>query len=360
MREIRVSDDLELLIDRRGALGILTLNRLETANALSLGMIRGIASGLADFARDPKIGAVLIRAEGRTFSSGGDVLAILSYTPGPELERFRRDYFAAEYALNYRIHTYPKPYIAVIDGLTIGGGCGLSLHGSHVVASERTLISMPETTIGHFPDVGATWFLNRLPGEMGVYIGLKGLRLGASDAVALGLATHYVGSDHLPALSTALAGQTQLDAAAVDAILAGFVSDPGASALMSRQERVDKLFGGATVEAIVVGLETAKESWAEAALGVLRHASPRSLKVTLKMLREGRGLSIEEALRTEYRICVRVTGSHDFREGVRAALIDKDNRPHWQPDRLEALGEREVEAYFAPLAPAEPELDLGW
>ena len=348
----------DLLIDRQGALGILTLNRPHALNALSLEMIRGLAAALADSAEDPAIGAVLIRAEGRTFSSGGDVLAILGFPPGAEFERYRRDYFAAEYALNYRIHAYPKPYVAIIDGLTIGGGCGLSLHGSHVVATERTLVSMPETMIGHFPDVGASWFLNRLPGELGVYVGLRGLRLAASDVVGLGLATHYLASERLPELVAALAEAPRLDRATVDAALASRISDPGPSIVAGRRERVDALFDGATVEAIVAALETAPESWAKAALGVLRQASPRSLKVTLKMLRDGRRLPIEEALPIEYRICVRVTGGADFREGVRAALIDKDNTPRWQPDRLEALDEAAVNAYFAPLSPIEPELNL--
>lgn len=348
----------ELLIARRGALGILTLNRPQANNVLSLRMIQALATALADFAQDAAVGAVMIEAKGSVFSSGGDVIGILSYPPGPEFEHYRREYFAAEYALNYRIHTYPKPYVAVIDGLTMGGGCGVSLHGSHVVATERALIAMPETAIGHFPDVGASWFLNRLPSEMGCYVGLRGLRLAARDAMALGLTTHYLRSERVPDLIGLLAAAPRLDRAAVDAVLERLGSEPTASTLTGRLARVDALFAGDTMEAIIGALETATEGWAKAALETLRCASPRSLKVTLKMLRDGRCLTIAEALRVEYRICVRITGSHDFREGVRAALIDKDGAPCWRPNRLEALDDDEVNAYFAPLAPAEPELDI--
>jgi enoyl-CoA hydratase len=347
-----------ILVEKRARLGVLTLNRPQSLNVLSFGIIQSFTQALADFARDPAIDAVLVQAEGPSFCSGGDVLFLVSYPPGSEFERIRRQYFTAEYRLNYLIHTYPKPYVAIIDGVTIGGGCGLSLHGSHVVATERTVLSMPETSIGHFPDVGASWFLNRLRGHMGVYIGLRGLRLNGADTVALGLGTHYMASDQLPHLVAALYSSARLEREGIDAILARFARPCGPSAAESRQDKVDQLFCGDSVEAILLALEGARESWAEAALATLRHASPRSLKVTLRMLREGRHLSIEEALRTEYRICVRVTASDDFREGVRAALVDKDNRPQWQPVRIEALDAEEIAGYFMPLAPHEPELDF--
>src|SRR6266404_1927879 len=315
----------ELLIEPRSRLGILTLNRPQATNALSLEMLRGTLAALANFSCDPSVDAVLIRSEGRAFSSGGDLLEILSHPPRPAFEHFRRDYFATEYALNYHIHTFAKPYIAFIDGLTMGGGCGLALHGSHVIATERTLLSMPETSIGHFTDAGATWFLNRLPGQMGIYAGLRGLRLGPGDVVALGLATHFVPSPALGDLVEALTSASRLDRAVVDDLLARVAGKAAPSAMAARQGRVDALFAAPTVEGIADALANAKESWAEAALGILRHASPLSLKVTLRMLRDGRDLSIAQALCREYRICVRITGGPDFREGVRAALIDKDN-----------------------------------
>ena len=348
----------ELLFETRGRLGILTLNRPQATNALSFGMLQGLTAALAEIGHSAAVDAVLIRNEGRAFCSGGDLLEILAEAPGPTFERRRREYFATEYALNYRINTFPKPYIAIIDGLTMGGGCGVSLHGSHVVATERTLLAMPETAIGHFPDAGATWFLNRLPGEMGVYAGLRGLRFTAGDVVAFGLAGSFVASAGLGDLVDALAGLPRLDRQVVDDVLARFSGKAGPSAMATRQARVDELFSAPTVEGIAEALANAKESWAEAALGVLQHASPLSLKVTLRMLREGRTMAIAEALRREYRICVRITGGHDFREGVRAALIDKDHIPRWQPDRLELVDEPMVEACFRPLPATEAELDL--
>lgn len=353
-----VATTSELLVEARGRLGILTLNRPQATNALSFEMLRGLTAALEDFARNPSIDAVLVRNEGRAFCSGGDLLEILAQPAGPAFERRRREYFATEYALNYRIHTFPKPYIALIDGLTMGGGCGISLHGSHVVATERTLLAMPETAIGHFPDAGATWFLNRLPGEMGVYAGLRGLRLSSGDVVAMGLASQFIQSSAIAGVVKALTAAARLDRKVVNDILADFAGKPAPSTAAARQARVDELFAGATVEAISETLARAKESWAEAALGVLQHASPISLKVSLRMLREGRNMPIDEALRREYRICMRITGGHDFREGVRAALIDKDNAPRWQPDRLDLIDDATVAAYFAPLAPAEQELAL--
>jgi enoyl-CoA hydratase len=348
----------DLLIETRGRLGILTLNRARAANALSFGMLQGLTTALAEMADSAAIDAVLIRSEGRSFCSGGDLVEILAQPAGPPFERRRRAYFATEYALNYQIHTFAKPYIAVIDGLTMGGGCGVSLHGSHIIATERTLLSMPETMIGHFPDAGATWFLNRLPGEMGVYVGLRGLRLSAADVVGFGLATHFVPSSSLAGLIDALAAAPRLTGQDVDGALSRFAGQVQASPTAARQARVDELFSAPTVEGIIAVLQTAKESWAEAALGVLQHASPLSLKVTLRMLREGRGLAIGDALRREYRICVRITGGHDLREGVRAVLIDKDDAPRWQPDRLELIDDRMIDEVFEPLAPEESELEL--
>ncbi len=349
----------ELLVETRGRLGILTLNRPHATNALSFGMLRGLTAALREMADSPVVDAVLMRSEGRAFCSGGDLLEILAQPEGPGFERWRREYFATEYALNYRIHTFPKSYIAIIDGLTMGGGCGVSLHGSHVVATERTLMAMPETAIGHFPDAGATWFLNRLPGEMGVYAGLRGLRLSAGDVAALGLATHFVPSTNIGALLDALVSAPRLDRNHINEVLSRFVAKAKTSPMVGRQARIDELFSAPTVEGIVDALRTAKESWAEAAFSVLQHASPISLKVTLRMLREGRTLAIDEALRQEYRICVRITGGHDFREGVRAALIDKDNSPRWRPDRIDLVSERMVDEVFAPLEEPESELELG-
>jgi enoyl-CoA hydratase len=349
----------DVLTETRGGLGIITLNRPKALNALSLGMIEAIEAALADWAGDVRIGAVLIRGEGgKAFCAGGDVRAIATNDGSPETERLKRLFFAAEYRLNYRIHTYPKPFVALIDGITMGGGCGLSLHGSHVVATERTALAMPETVLGLFPDVGATWFLNQLPGEMGVYLGLSGVRLRANDLVALGMATHFVPSAAAPALIEDLAAASPLDEASIAAVLARHAGDPGAAAVAVRQGEVDQLFAGATVEAIMAALADAGPDWAGEALQTMRRASPTSLKLTLRQLRGGRTLDLAQMFRIEYRLAVRCTAGHDFPEGVRAILIDKDNAPHWQPAHLEDLDVAAVEAYFQPFAEPRDELDL--
>ncbi|MGB8842607.1 MAG: enoyl-CoA hydratase/isomerase family protein [Aliidongia sp.] len=350
--------DAEVLTETRGGLGIITLNRPKALNALSLGMIEAIEAALAGWAGDARIGAVLIRGAGeKAFCAGGDVRAIATRDGSAETERLKRVFFAAEYRLNHHIHTYPKPFVALIDGITMGGGCGLSLHGSHVVATERTALAMPETVLGLFPDVGATWFLNQLPGEMGVYLGLSGVRLRANDLVALGMATHFVPSAAISAVIDDLAAVT-LDEASIAVVLARHAGDPGPATVAPRQGEVDRLFAGATVEAILTTLEGAEPDWAQEALHTMRRASPTSLKITLRQLRGGRALDLAEMFRIEYRLAVRCTVGHDFPEGVRAILIDKDNTPRWQPARLQDLDAAAVEAYFALFSVPGDELDL--
>ena len=352
------AETAEVLTETHGGLGLITLNRPKALNALTLGMIEAIEAALARWAADGRIGAVLIQGAGeKAFCAGGDVRAIATVDGSPETERLKRLFFAAEYRLNYHIHTYPKPFLALIDGITMGGGCGLSLHGSHIIATERSALAMPETVLGLFPDVGATWFLNQLAGEMGVYLGLSGVRLRANDLVALGLATNFVPAAAGPALIDDLAA-TGLDTASIAAALARHAGDPGAPVVAQRQADVDRLFAGATVEAIAAALAGAAQDWALDALQTIRRASPTSLKLTLRQLRGGSGLDLAQMFRIEYRLAVRCTGGHDFPEGVRAILVDKDNAPRWQPDRLEALDAGAIEAYFAPFADPQDELAL--
>jgi len=346
-------------IETAGRLGLITLNRPKALNALSLEMIEAIRPALDRFEQNAAIDAVLIRgAGGRAFCSGGDVRAVGTAAPGPEAEALSRAFFAAEYALNYRIHRYAKPYIALIDGITMGGGCGLSLHGSYRVSTERTLLAMPETVLGLFPDVGASWILSRLPGELGVYIGLTGLRLRAGDLKALGLATHHIAASSIDALIGALAAERALDRTALDGVLSRFAVDPGGSELLARQVRVDALFSAETMSAIRDGLAAASETWAAEALEVVRRASPTSLAVTLRLFRAAKALSIEAVLALDYRLAIRLTAESDFREGVRSILIDKDNRPDWTPKKLEDISSSSIDALFGPLPAGDVELSL--
>jgi enoyl-CoA hydratase len=346
-------------IETAGRLGLITLNRPKALNALSLEMIEAIRPALDRFEQDDAIDAVLIRgAGGRAFCSGGDVRAVGTAAPGPAAEALSRAFFAAEYALNYRIHRYPKPYIALIDGITMGGGCGLSLHGRYRVSTERTLLAMPETVLGLFPDVGASWILSRLPGELGVYIGLTGLRLRAGDLKVLGLATHHIEASSFDALIEALGTEPTLERAALDGVLSRFAADPGGSDLPARQERVDALFSAETMSAIRDNLTSAPEIWAAEALDVVRRASPTSLAVTLRLFRAARTLSIDAVLGLDYRLAIRLTARSDFREGVRSILIDKDNRPDWNPKKLDDVSASSIDALFSPLTAGDIELGL--
>jgi enoyl-CoA hydratase len=350
------SDHGDIVAETRGALGLITLNRPKALNALSLDMIQAIEAALDAWGEDDRIGAVLIQgAGGKAFCAGGDVRAVAS--PSAGAAELARRFFAAEYRLNHHIHTYAKPFLALIDGITMGGGCGLSLHGARVIATERTMLAMPETVLGLFPDVGATWFLNRLAGEMGVYLGLSGVRLRANDLAALGLSTHVVPSAASAELIEAL-GAVASDRAAIDVVLARHAGDPGESAVALRQGDVDRLFAGDNIEAIAEALSGSAIDWAQDALQVLRRASPTSLKITLRQLREGRGLDLASMLRIEFRLALRCSAGHDFAEGVRAILVDKDNAPRWRPDRLDQVDKAALDAYFAPFADPAAELAL--
>lgn len=347
-----------LLVERRGALGLLTLDKPEATNVLSLDLLRRLRQALQDFAEDSDVDAVLVRSNGRVFSSGGDIYSILAHQPGPDFEALRREYFTIEFALDRRIRHFPKPYIGLVDGLTIGGGCGVALLGQYVVATERTVLSLPETAIGYFPDAGATWLLNQLPGEMGVYVGLRGQRLNGSDALALGLATHYLASESLTTLVDDLTAEKRLPPSVVSLILERYASNPGPSPIASRQARVDELFCGDGISAILSRLDAAPEGWAQATAATLRHVCPTSLKATLRTLRAVRGQSFDVTIITEYRVSVRMTGRPDFREGVRAVLIDKDNQPRWSPASIGAVSDTEIGTFLSPLAPSEQELEF--
>jgi enoyl-CoA hydratase len=346
----------DVLLERRGPMGLVTLNRPKALNALDLGMIRALHPALEAWARDSAVKAVVIRgAGGRAFCAGGDVRAVaLSLgSPTPEgQEPLSRAFFREEYRLNHLIHHYPKPYVALVDGISMGGGLGLSVHGSHRVVTERLVLAMPETAIGIFPDVGGGWFLPRFPGEAGTYLGLTGARCNAADAMWLGYGTHHVTHDKLEALVEALAA-TDWDAGAArdvaTRVLSGFASEPGESPLRAHREEMDRCFAKDSVEEILVALEAEGTPWAEETRATLGRMSPTSLKVTLRQLRRCRGLPYDEVVTVEYRMSQHCTALPDFREGIRAVLVDKDNRPKWNPPTLAEVSESLVEACFAPL-----------
>ncbi len=337
----------DVIFARAGTIGRITLNRPSALNALTHGMCRAIHAGLIEWAADGGVGIVVIDGAGeRAFCAGGDVRALYrAWQDGDEAAR--TDFYRDEYRLNAFIKRYPKPYVALIDGIVMGGGVGVSIHGSHRVASERTVFAMPETGIGLFPDVGGTFFLPRLPGQLGVFLGLTGHRLTGPDCRRVGLAEALVPSARHAELVEALDGIA--DRAEIAAILERFGEPPGPAPIAALQAEIDALFSGDRVEAVLSALEASGTEFARDTLAALGRKCPNSLKVTLRQLREGAGLDFEDCMRLEYRLATRFMRGHDFFEGVRAVVIDKDNRPAWSPATLDGVTGDMVDAYFAPL-----------
>ena len=334
-----MSGKTDIQFDVRGRAGFVMLNRPRALNALTLPMIEAMDARLAAWATDPGVDVVVVRGAGeRAFCAGGDVRAI--WQAGKDGDPLTRDFFRAEYRLNRRIKTFAKPYVALIDGVTMGGGVGVSVHGSYRVATERTLFAMPETRIGLFPDVGASHVLPRLEGKLGLYLGLTGARLKAADALHAGIATHYVESAQLPGVEAALADG--------DVTLAGLTSDPGPAPLAKHRAVIDRCFAGVTVEGIMAALEDEGGDWAATVLAALRAASPTSLKITVEELRRGAKLDFDGSMSMEFRLSQACLARHDSYEGIRAALIDKDNAPSWQPASLADVNAELVAAHFAP------------
>jgi len=345
-------NNMNILFERHGAAGLVTLNRPQALNAVTHGMVLALRAQLDSWAHDPAITRVVIQAAGeRAFSAGGDIRHLYDLGKAGRTEealQFWRD----EYPLNALIKNYRKPYVALIDGIVMGGGVGVSIHGSHRVAGDRFSFAMPEVGIGFFPDVGATWFLPRMPGELGTYCGLTGERFGGADAVAAGIATHRVPSARFPALLEGLAGTVP-----VDAVLAAF-NEPGTDEgpILSRRAAIDRLFAGDRVEGILAALDgeaasgSADAEWAAQTAATMRTKSPLSLKIALTQVRGGKSLDFATCMRTEFRIVSRIIEGNDFYEGVRAVIVDKDNAPRWQPAPLAAVNEAAVERHFSALA----------
>jgi enoyl-CoA hydratase len=346
-----MNSDADILFDRRGTAGLVTLNRPHALNAVSHAMVRELAAQLSDWQHDAAVTRVVVTANGgRAFSAGGDLRGLY------DLGRAGRHdealaFFREEYALNALIKHYRKPYVSLIDGIVMGGGAGISIHGSHRVAGDRFAFAMPEVGIGFFPDIGATWFLTHMPGELGVYCALTGNRLNAADGVGTGLATHRIATARFPELVEALCG-----AVPVDAILAAFAQDVGEAPAIAQRAALDRLFNGGRVEDILAALDREAveggdhADFARSTAALIRTKSPLSLKITLRQLRLGISCEFDDCIRTEFRIVSRVVDGHDFYEGIRAVIIDKDQAPRWQPPTLAAVSDAEVERHFAPIA----------
>jgi len=340
----------EILFERRGTAGLVTLNRPKALNAVTLDMVRALTQQLRQWADDPAVTRVVLTAAGdRAFSAGGDIRELYEAgRAGKHAEALT--FWREEYQLNARIKRYRKPYISLIDGIVMGGGVGISVHGSHRVAGDRFLFAMPEVGIGFFPDIGATWFLPRLPGELGAFCALTGERLATADGVAGSIATQRVPSARLPELLDGLCG-----AVSVDALLAAFAEPVQPGPVTAKRTAIDRLFAFGRVEDILAACDReaaagkADAGFARATAATIRTKSPLSLKIALAQVRAGRFMSFDDCMRTEFRIVSRIVYGHDFYEGVRAVIIDKDNKPVWRPASLGEVTAAEVERHFAPL-----------
>lgn len=342
----------DVLFEKRGRGGIITLNRPKALNALTLDMVHAIREQLNAWRDDRDVELVIVRGAGdRAFCAGGDIRAL--YESGKSGNPYAIDFYRHEYRLNTQIKRYPKPYVALINGIAMGGGVGVSVHGRYRVAGEGCVFAMPETGIGLFPDVGGTSFLPRMPGETGMYIALTGSRMNVVDCFATGIATHMV-----PAVGHELLIQSlcEGDAPLEQTLGRAAVRPSEQSRVMGLRAVIDKHFAGPSVEAIAASLAEDKSLFASETLKAFQQKSPTSMKVTYRQIREGAKLGFEDCMRLEFRLTNRFMAGHDFYEGVRALIIDKDQAPKWKPARLEDIGDDAVSAYFAPLPKGE--LDL--
>ncbi|MDP3562259.1 MAG: enoyl-CoA hydratase/isomerase family protein [Legionellaceae bacterium] len=337
----------DLIFSCEKHIGIITLNRAQALNALTLPMILAMQHQLDAWAHDDHIHAVVVRAiEGKAFCAGGDVrwLYDAGITENPEQLQF----FQQEYRLNQLIHDYPKPYIALMDGVTMGGGVGISLHGSHSVASERFVFAMPETTIGFFPDIGASYLLARCPDHVGVYLGLTGNRINAQEAWELGLVKHVITStDFSDVLHVLIAADLSADASSrVTHCLRSFSSPELSSSISKVRKDIDQCFQYSEIESIIAKLRQLDSDWSRDIEANFHQKSPLSLKITLLQLQKAYKLSLEQCLKMDYRLVQHFMKGHDFYEGVRALLVDKDKSPKWQPQSLARVTEAMVVGYF--------------
>ncbi len=376
----------DVLTSASAGLARITLNRPQALHALTTHMCANMTQALLAWRDDPDVKAVLIehRAGTRGFCAGGDIRMIADSGAGDGAEA--RRFFFTEYRLNHLLFTYPKPVVALMDGVTMGGGVGIAMPARFRIATENTTYAMPETGIGLFPDVGGGWYLPRKPGQVGMWLALTGARIKAADCLAAGIATHFVEASKLSELVQALVSSpvyggsgsreardvgggaapsvsplTRPDSspvngganpAALQNMIAHFASDPGAPKELTpeNRKRIDRLFAGESVEAIIAALEADGSDWSKAQLKTLATKSPQTLKVSFRQLREGaRTASFADEMRQEYRIACHVSQRHDFREGVRALIIDKDNAPKWQPPTLAGVTDQMLDEIFAPL-----------
>ncbi len=337
----------DLLFDLGGGVAVVTLNRPKAMNALTLAMALELHGRLDAWSNDDSVAAVVIRGAGeRAFCAGGDIRALYdAHKTGGALTA---EFFQAEYRLNRLIFHYPKPYIALVDGVAMGGGVGLSVHAGTRIMCERTLFAMPETGIGLFPDVGGSYFLPRCPGAAGLYLALTGSRLRAADCLYAGIADAFIaGGRHDEFVAAIRAGEPVAD------VTDRLAEPAGPAPLAANRDAIDRCFGHDSVEEIESALGREDSEWAQKTLAAMAEKSPTSQKIAHRQLRDGAKLDFDACMAMEYRLSQHIMAAHDFFEGVRALIVDKDNTPHWRPGTLAAVDDTMVSGYFEPLGAAE-------
>ncbi|XP_019449367.1 PREDICTED: 3-hydroxyisobutyryl-CoA hydrolase 1 isoform X1 [Lupinus angustifolius] len=355
-------DHDQILVEQKLSARIVILNRLKQLNALSFYMVSRLLEIFQEDEANPNVKLVVVKGNGRSFCAGGDVAAVVRDVKGGDWWLGAK-FFETEYKLNYLMATYSKPQVSILNGIVMGGGAGASVHGRFRVATENSVFAMPETALGLFPDVGASYFLSRLPGFFGEYVGLTGARLDGAEMLACGLATHFVPSSELSLLEESLCKVESVDPIAVSASIDKFSQQPvlKENSVYHRMDVINKCFSRKSVEEIISSLELEAQSkadnWISATIQTLKKASPTSLKVFLRLIREGRLLGVGQCLVLEYRVVCHILQGHhskDFFEGCRAILIDKDKNPKWEPCKLELVSDTDVYRYFSKLD------DEGW
>lgn len=342
-----MTENEDVLVNVRNGVGILTLNRPKAINSLNEVMVAGIAEALDAWEHDESVYTVLLTGAGeRGLCAGGDVVAIYhsAKAGGADARRFWYD----EYLLNSRIGKYPKPYVALMDGIVMGGGVGVAAHGSVRVATDTTKMAMPEVGIGFIPDVGGTYLLSRAPGALGLHAALTGAPFSGADAIAMGFADHFVPHDKLADFTEAIVDE------GVDKALAAYAVEPPPSPLLAQRDWIDDCYSGDTVGDIVAALQNHEAGPANDAANLIATRSPVSVAVTLEAVRRAAKLdTLEDVLRQEYRTSCASLRSHDLVEGIRAQLVDKDRNPKWSPSSIAEVTQADVDAYFVP---ADPDL----
>jgi len=351
MSNTGMSNENDLIIRQDGPIGLFHLNRPEALNALTAPMAYKMKDQLGAWAGDDSIKAVIVDAEGdRAFCAGGDIRDL--YENGKEDPQPGQNFWREEYKLNALIHNYPKPYIAYMNGIVMGGGVGISSHGSHRIVTENTMLAMPETGIGFLPDVGGTYILSRSPGSTGLYLGMTGARMNGADAIFAGFADHFIPSDKLPSLTELL-----IDGANVDKAITELTTEAPDGTLADLQANITEGFSGVTAlecaKKITVMAEAGNE-WASKTLKLLRRHSPIAISAAFTAISQARSFdTIEQCLNLEYRFAHRALLGSEFYEGVKAIIIDKNHTPQWRPPTLEGVTSEQLDALFAPLGSEE-------